>query len=159
MLVPTTTGRSVYLRELADVTRAYDSPPSFLNFYTARTSDGHWRRSRGITIAMQMRSGQQIGEFGRAVDERLADVLRQLPEDLIVARTSDQPRQVEENVHLFMNSLYEAVALVVLISLVGFWEWRSALLMALSIPITLAMTSTLGRLTAGPASSSASAGP
>src|SRR5262249_50829559 len=26
------------------------------------------------------------------------------------------------------------------VSLVGFWEWRSALLMALSIPITLAMT-------------------
>jgi len=140
VLVPTTTGRSVYLRELADVTRAYDSPPSFLNFYTARTPNGEWRRSRGITIAVQMRSGQQIGEFGRAVDERLADVLRQLPEDVIVARTSDQPRQVEENVHLFMNSLYEAVVLVVLISLVGFWEWRSALLMALSIPITLAMT-------------------
>ena len=39
-----------------------------------------------------------------------------------------------------MGSLYEAIALVVLVSLIGFWEWRSALLMALSIPITLAMT-------------------
>jgi multidrug efflux pump subunit AcrB len=29
---------------------------------------------------------------------------------------------------------------VVIVSLIGFWEWRSALLMALSIPITLAMT-------------------
>src|SRR5262249_16667237 len=48
--------------------------------------------------------------------------------------------QVEENIHLFMGSLWEAVALVVLVSLVGFWEWRSALLMALSIPITMAMT-------------------
>ena len=58
----------------------------------------------------------------------------------MLARTSDQPRQVEENVELFMGSLYEAVALVVIVSLIGFWEWRSALLMALSIPITLAMT-------------------
>ena len=58
----------------------------------------------------------------------------------MLARTSDQPRQVEENVDLFMGSLYEAIALVVLVSLIGFWEWRSALLMALSIPITLAMT-------------------
>jgi multidrug efflux pump subunit AcrB len=140
VLVPTTSGRRVYLRELADITRAYDSPPSFLNFYTSRTPDGTWRRSRSITIAVQMRSGQQIGEFGRAVDDRLADALHQLPEDLIVARTSDQPRQVEENVHLFMNSLYEAIALVVLVSLIGFWEWRSALLMALSIPVTLALT-------------------
>jgi len=55
-------------------------------------------------------------------------------------RVSDQPLQVEENVNLFMSSLYEAIALVVLVALVGFWEWRSALLMALSIPITLAMT-------------------
>jgi multidrug efflux pump subunit AcrB len=39
-----------------------------------------------------------------------------------------------------MGSLWEAVALVVIVSLIGFWEWRSALLMALSIPITLAMT-------------------
>src|SRR5262249_30971922 len=59
---------------------------------------------------------------------------------LILARTSDQPRQVEENIHLFMGSLYEAIALVVLVSLIGFWEWRSAVLMALSIPITLALT-------------------
>jgi multidrug efflux pump subunit AcrB len=29
---------------------------------------------------------------------------------------------------------------VILVSLVGFWEWRSALLMALSIPLTLLLT-------------------
>src|SRR4029078_10039400 len=69
-----------------------------------------------------------------------AELKSRLPEDLELARTSDQPRQVAENVSLFMNSLYEAVALVVLVSLIGFGEWRSALLMALSIPITLAMT-------------------
>src|SRR5690349_763794 len=41
---------------------------------------------------------------------------------------------------LFMSSLYEAIGLVILVSLVGFWEWRSALLMALSIPLTLLLT-------------------
>jgi multidrug efflux pump subunit AcrB len=29
---------------------------------------------------------------------------------------------------------------VIVVSLIGFWEWRSALLMAISIPVTLAMT-------------------
>ena len=140
VLLPAVNGRSVYLRDLADVSRSYDSPPSFLNFYTSRTTEGVWRRSRSITLAVQMRAGQQIDAFGTAVDGRLADVRQQLPDDLVIARTSDQPRQVAENVHLFMNSLYEAVALVVLVSLLGFWEWRSALLMALSIPVTLAMT-------------------
>src|SRR5262249_32199699 len=65
---------------------------------------------------------------------------KRMPKDLIIERTSDQPRQVEENIELFMMSLYEAVGLVVLVSLIGFWEWRSALLMALSIPLTLLMT-------------------
>ena len=63
-----------------------------------------------------------------------------MPEDLIFARTSDQPLQVEESIDLFMTSLYEAIAFVVIIALIGFWEWRSALLMAISIPVTLAMT-------------------
>jgi len=138
--VPTNNGRSVYLRDLVDVHRAYVSPPSFLNFFGSGDSDGKWRRSRGITIAIQMRAGRQVGEFGKSVDARLADLKKRLPDDLILARTSDQPRQVRENIDLFMSSLYEAIILVVVVSLIGFWEWRSALLMALSIPITLAMT-------------------
>ncbi len=140
VLVPTANGRAVYLRDLVSVGRGYESPARFLNFFSEKAPDGSWRRARAITLAVQMRSGQKIGAFGEAVDAKLAEVRAQLPEDLVFARTSDQPRQVEENIHLFMGSLYEAVALVVLVSLIGFWEWRSALLMALSIPITLAMT-------------------
>jgi multidrug efflux pump len=60
--------------------------------------------------------------------------------DLIIERSSDQPRQVDENVALFMSALYEAIILVVVVSWLGFWEWRYALLMAISIPLTLAMT-------------------
>src|SRR5262249_56810487 len=78
--------------------------------------------------------------FGKGVDGALGGMSSQLPADLTMARTSHQPRQVEESVNLFMVSLYEAVILVVLVSLIGFWEWRSALLMAVAIPITLAMT-------------------
>src|SRR5262249_50562807 len=133
-------GSPVYLRDLVTVVRSYDSPASFLNFLTRRGPDGNLRRNRSVTLAVQMRAGEQTGKVGPVVDAALADVKTRLPEDLILARTSDQPLQVAENVHLFMNSLYEAIVLVVLVSLIGFWEWRSALLMALSIPITLAMT-------------------
>ncbi len=87
-----------------------------------------------------MRPGQKIGEFGHAVDSTMQVLRTRLPPDLIMARTSDQPLQVKENIDLFMGSLYEAIALVVVIALIGFWEWRSALLLAISIPLTLAMT-------------------
>jgi multidrug efflux pump subunit AcrB len=87
-----------------------------------------------------MGAGQQINEFGRQVDVALDELKKRMPADLIVARTSDQPRQVAEKIDLFMSSLYEAIALVILVSVIGFWEWRSALLMAISIPLTLFMT-------------------
>ena len=133
-------GAPVYLRDLFDISRGYESPARYLNFYDWKDGEGNWQRTRAITLSVQMRSGEIIGEFGEAVDEALAGMSSQLPEDLTLARTSDQPRQVEESVDLFMVSLYEAILLVVIVSLVGFWEWRSALLMALAIPITLAMT-------------------
>jgi len=133
-------GAPVYLRDLVDVSRSYQSPARFLNYLTARGPDGEFERSRAITLAVQMRNGEQIAKFGREIDARLETARKLLPEDLILRRTSDQPLQVEENVSLFMNSLYEAIFLVIIVALIGFWEWRSALLLSLSIPITLAMT-------------------
>jgi multidrug efflux pump subunit AcrB len=133
-------GLPLYLRDVADVVRSYDQPARFLNFYSWRDANGQWQRTRSITLSVQMGAGQQIDNFAKQVGVTLDELSRRMPKDLIVARTSDQPREVEENIHLFMASLYEAVALVILVSLFGFWEWRSAALMALSIPLTLLMT-------------------
>ncbi|MBM4293630.1 MAG: efflux RND transporter permease subunit [Deltaproteobacteria bacterium] len=140
MVAATADGTPVYLRDLVDIARGYESPPRYVNFYLWRDAQGRWQRSRAVTLAVQMRGGEKIGQFGKAVDEVLAELKTRLPEDLILARTSDQPLQVMESIDLFMRSLYEAIILVVLVSWLGFWEWRSALLMAASIPLTLAMT-------------------
>ncbi len=130
----------VYLRDLVDISRAYQSPPTYLNFLTWRDKDGKWIRSRAVTLAVYMRDGQQINLFGQHVAEKLSAVKQYLPDDLIMVHTSDQPIQVKEQIDLFMDALYEAIGLVVIVSLIGFWEWRSALLMALSIPVTLSLT-------------------
>ncbi len=141
ILVGTTNaGAPQYLRDLVEISRDYQSPPRFLNYLTVRGADGKMTRTRAVTLSVQMRPGEQIADFGAAVDKKLADVGRLLPEDLILRRTSDQPLQVRENVSLFMSSLYEAIILVVIVGLIGFWEWRSAMILALSIPLTLAMT-------------------
>ena len=124
----------VYLRDLVDISRSYQSPPTFLNFMTWRDADGKWVRSRAITLGINMRSGQQIELFGKHVTAALDNVKTYLPDDVVMVHTSDQVVQVKENIDLFMDALYEAIMLVVLVSLIGFWEWRSALLMAISIP-------------------------
>src|SRR5208283_1867420 len=133
-------GTPVYLRDLVQISRGYQAPAQYLNYYTWRDRNGHWQRSRAITLAVYMRDRKQIARFGQSVNLKLSELRQILPADLILAHTSDQPLQVYENIHLFMRALLEAIMLVVMVSLIGFWEWRLALIMALAIPITLAMT-------------------
>jgi multidrug efflux pump subunit AcrB len=134
------TGAPVYLRDLVDISRGYQSPAQYLNYYTWEDPKGKWQRSRAVTLAIYMRDQRQIATFGESVDQKLSQLKKILPPDLIIAHTSDQPLQVKENIHLFLRALYEAIILVVVVSLIGFWEWRLALIMALAIPITLGMT-------------------
>jgi len=133
-------GTPLYLRNLAMARRGYQHPARFLSYYNWRDQNGKWLRGRAITISTEMKKGEQIDHFGYSVEARLADIRRSLPPDLEIGTTSDQKRQVREKIDLFNRSLVEAIVLVVLVSLVGFWEWRSALLMAISIPVTLGMT-------------------
>jgi multidrug efflux pump subunit AcrB len=133
-------GTLVYLRDLGIARRGYQHPARFLSFYTVKDAGGAWQRRRAITVSVEMRKNDQIDRFGTAVGARVNQVRRSLPADLVVGVTSDQKRQVREKIELFNRSLWEAVLLVVVVSLIGFWEWRSALLMAISIPVTLAMT-------------------
>jgi multidrug efflux pump subunit AcrB len=136
----TSAGAPVYLRDLVEINRGYHSPAQYLNYYTWEDPSRQWHRSRAITLAIYMRDKQQIASFGQSVNLKLEQLRKILPADLIIARTSDQPLQVKENLSLFMRALNEAIVLVVIVSLIGFWEWRLALMMALAIPITLAMT-------------------
>jgi len=133
-------GAPVYLRDLVEISRGFQSPAQYLNYYTWEDPKGQWQRSRSVTLAIYMRDQRQIATFGQSVDRKLAQLKKILPPDLIIAHTSDQPLQVKENIHLFLRALYEAIILVVVVSLIGFWEWRLALIMALAIPITLGMT-------------------
>jgi multidrug efflux pump len=133
-------GAPVYLRDIVQINRGYQAPAAYLNYYTWRDSSGHWQRSRAITLAVYMRDKKQIARFGQSVNSKIEQLRQVLPADLILAHTSDQPLQVKENINLFMRALVEAIILVVIVSLLGFWEWRLALIMALAIPITLAMT-------------------
>ncbi|MGO4514592.1 efflux RND transporter permease subunit [Terriglobus sp. 2YAB30_2] len=133
-------GTPLYLRDLVDIERGYENPPSFLNRYTRSGKDGKWITTRAITLSVQMRKGEQISSFGKQVDANLESVRKTLPADLILARTSDQPLQVHDSIELFSHSLVEALVLVVIVALIGFWSWRTATLIAVSMPITLAIT-------------------
>ncbi|WP_445354455.1 efflux RND transporter permease subunit [Microbulbifer sp. EKSA008] len=134
------TGTPVYLRGIVDIIMGYQAPPPLLNYYVNKDENGDWQRSRSINLSVQMLDGKQIGELGRNVSTVLEKVKVDLPKDLIIERVSDQPRQVRESVSLFLEALIEAIILVVIIAFIGFSDWRSAVLLMISIPVTLTMT-------------------
>ncbi|QJW95713.1 efflux RND transporter permease subunit [Frigoriglobus tundricola] len=131
-------GYPLYLRDVAEIVRGYQDPPRQLHYRTVRGDDPGGPR-RAVTLAVRHIKGTQIAEFDADVTARL-DVLRaELPDDLRVERTSNEPAQVEKKIHQFTDCLVEAVVIVVVVALV-FMEWRSALLVAASIPLAVAMT-------------------
>ncbi len=170
MVVDTRDGVPLYLRDLAEIVRGYEDPPRALNFRsrkfaasqsptsnapsspqalaaehgkaesqdTAGKPRSVWT-TRAVTLAVRQVKGTQIADFDRDVEAALASLRGALPEDLAVERTSDEPERVARKIDQFKDCLIEAVVIVVVVALV-FMEWRSALLVAISIPITLAMT-------------------
>jgi multidrug efflux pump subunit AcrB len=133
-------GTPLYLRDLVDIDRGYENPASFLNRYTRRDENGRWITTRAITLSVQMKKKEQISSFGKQVNANLDSIRKTLPADLVLARTSDQPLQVHDSIELFSHSLIEALVLVVVVALIGFWSWRTSMLIAASMPITLAIT-------------------
>jgi multidrug efflux pump subunit AcrB len=165
--VETRGGYPAYLRDLVEIVRGYEDPPRLLNFRTVKTSAtslgadgsqhdqtaeaGHgataplpsgpqkaWT-TRAITLAVRHVKGTQIAEFSRDVDACLATMQGVLPPDLRIERTSNEPALVAHKIDQFVDCLIEAIIIVVVIALL-FMEWRSAVVVAISIPITVAMT-------------------
>lgn len=132
-------GRPIHLRDVVQVQRAYESPASDASWLSWRDQHGQWQRTRSVAVAVQARPGVQAVALGQRLEQLLAELGDRLPDDLVVARTSDQPELVQEKISEFTRSLLEAIALVIAVALV-FMERRSALLVAASIPLTLAMT-------------------
>jgi len=69
-------GAPVYLRDLVEISRGYQSPAQYVNYYTWEDPKGQWLRSRSVTLAIYMRDQRQIATFGQSVDRKLAHLRR-----------------------------------------------------------------------------------
>ena len=138
VVATTKDGRPIELRDVAEVRRTYEAPVSDASYLHVRHGDA-FRRTRAIAVAVELRSGVQVTKVGEKLDEVVAGLRASLPPDLVITKTSDQPELVRDKIGDFLRALFEAVAIVVAVALL-FMERRSALLVAASIPLTLAMT-------------------
>ena len=132
-------GLPVYLRDLFEVRRGYEDPIPFRVEVLQRDAAGQLAQQRGVLLAVEMKEGNIIGQFDRDVQRVIAQLQPRLPDGVEILKLSDQPTSVVHRIRHFLQCFIEAVVVVVLVALF-LMEWRSALVVAMAIPLTIALT-------------------
>ncbi|PDT02819.1 ACR family transporter [Rhizobium chutanense] len=118
------------LTDVATITRGYVDPPSSLFRFKGEPAIG---------LAIGMKQGANLLEFGEALDAQMKHVVADLPIGVDVHRVSDQPAVVDEAVSGFTRALFEAIVIVLVISFISL-GLRAGMVVAISIPLVLAIT-------------------
>lgn len=92
-----------------------------------------------IGLAIGMKPGSNLLEFGEALSERMEKVTANLPIGIGIHHVADQAVVVDEAVGGFTKALFEAIAIVLVVSFISLGA-RAGLVVALSIPLVLAIT-------------------
>ncbi|PMS11681.1 efflux RND transporter permease subunit [Trinickia caryophylli] len=122
--------RTFRLGDIAKIERGYDDPP-----VTQMRASGHAVLGIGVT----MQPGGDVIRLGRALDAKRDELRKHLPAGLTLAEVSSMPHAVSHSVNDFLEAVGEAVAIVLVVSLVSL-GLRTGLVVAISIPIVLAVT-------------------
>lgn len=123
------TGQPVHIGDLASVRRGYKD----VEFAT------RFQGEPALMLAVEMQEGNNIVEFGQALGARLEQVKASLPPDVKIDLVADQPRVVDRRVSTFLREFGIAIGAVILVTVV-LLPFRVALIAALAIPVTVAIT-------------------
>ncbi|KVG66603.1 efflux RND transporter permease subunit [Burkholderia cenocepacia] len=123
-------GRTFRLGDLATVKRGYDDPP-----VTQMRANG--KAVLGIGVTMQ--PGGDVIRLGKALDAESKDLQARLPAGLKLTEVSSMPHAVSHSVDDFLEAVAEAVAIVLIVSLVSL-GLRTGMVVVISIPVVLAVT-------------------
>ena len=122
-------GRTLRLGEIANVRAGYQEP---------LVSEIRHNGQGGVVIAVSMRKGANALHFGEALQAEAARIQADLPLGLELQQTADQPKVVEEAVGEFLMKFVAALAVVLLVSFASL-GFRAGLVVALAVPLTLAI--------------------
>ncbi|MEM1071610.1 MAG: efflux RND transporter permease subunit [Planctomycetota bacterium] len=126
--------RSVTIRDLPfEVIRGPEDPRQSLVRFHSQADHAE----RAVLLGVTMKEGQNVVQLGADIEE-VVQRFREtsLPEGLEVTRVNDIPRQVDSLIADFVESLWQAIAIVLLVACL-MMGWRPALVMATAIPLCM----------------------
>jgi multidrug efflux pump len=122
--------RTFRISDLADVRRGFNDPPAPRMRFMGQDAIG---------LAVAMKDGGDILVLGKALEGEFARLQRNLPAGMELRKVSDQPAAVKTGVGEFVQVLAEALGIVLLVSFFSLGV-RTGMVVALAIPVVLAMT-------------------
>ena len=122
--------QTIRLGDIADVTMTYKDPSSPQFYYEGKPAIG---------IAISMDTGANNIEFGKSIDTKLKELKTTIPAGLNLDQVSNQPHIVKESIGDFSQSLFEAIAIVLLVSFASLGI-RTGIVVALTIPVVVSTT-------------------
>lgn len=122
-------GRTLKLSDIAEVRRGYQDPDTFII-----RNDGE----PAIMLAVVMQQGWNGLELGKALEARARDIAGALPLGMTLTKVSDQAVNIDAAVGEFMLKFAMALGVVLFVSLVSL-GWRVGIVVALAVPLTLAV--------------------
>ncbi|MEY9536094.1 efflux RND transporter permease subunit [Sinorhizobium fredii] len=122
-------GRTLKLSDFAEVRRGYEDPATYLIRHEGEPT---------IMLGAVMQQGRNGLELGKALEERSAAIAQTLPLGMTLAKVSDQAVNIDAAVGEFMMKFAMALGVVLLVSLLSL-GWRVGIVVALAVPLTLAV--------------------
>ncbi|WP_397449469.1 efflux RND transporter permease subunit [Pseudomonas sp. NA-150] len=122
--------RTFRISDVAEVQRGFNDPPAPRMRFMGEDAIG---------LAVAMKDGGDILSLGHALEDEFAHIQKNLPAGMELRKVSDQPAAVKSGVGEFVHVLTEALGIVLLVSFFSL-GMRTGLVVALTIPLVLAMT-------------------
>lgn len=126
-------GQLLRLADVATVREGIEDPPSFTIRHNGQPV---------LAIGVTMSKRGNILSLGEALDKRLGQIREQLPLGVSIEKYADQPKVVSDSVWEFEKSFLEALAIVLIVSLL-FLGWRTGLVVAASVPLVLGIVAAI----------------
>lgn len=122
-------GRTLKLSDVAEVRRGYQDPETYIIRHDGEPA---------IMLAAVMQQGWNGLELGKALEARSSAIAATLPLGMTLEKVSDQAVNIDAAVGEFMLKFVMALGVVLFVSLVAL-GWRVGIVVALAVPLTLAV--------------------
>ena len=91
-----------------------------------------------LALGVSMQEGANIITLGENLNAAMKAIMADLPVGIEITQTADQPHIVEESVAEFFKTFLEALVIVLVVSFLSL-GWRTGIVVALSVPLVLAI--------------------